>query len=158
MADLQDADDLRALMRDVSCGDDNMLYEVDEIPQAWRLGRIISENSLHDIFVSHIDDVLVGYAGIWRKNTRRIQHVAGIYIGVSKDFRRRRVGTSLIEHLLGYAQRNGLMRLELRVSVRNLAAINLYRQVGFEFEGLARDAVVVSGRKIDKFFMAKITQ
>jgi ribosomal protein S18 acetylase RimI-like enzyme len=66
-------------------------------------------------------------------------------MGLLPQFRGHGIGTQLIRSTLDAARSQGLHRVELTVRESNVAAIGLYTKVGFETEGLHRDAVKVDG-------------
>ena len=47
-------------------------------------------------------------------------------------------------------------RLELTVICENSVAKHLYEKNGFEIEGIKRKSVLVDGKYLDEFYMAKI--
>jgi RimJ/RimL family protein N-acetyltransferase len=55
-----------------------------------------------------------------------------------------------------YAINNGITRLELEVSKKNKIAISLYEKIGFEGEGVKRNAFLVNGKYEDELLMSKI--
>jgi ribosomal protein S18 acetylase RimI-like enzyme len=55
-----------------------------------------------------------------------------IYLGVVKSARRKGLGHELAERAVAAARAAGHRQLTLSVDVRNIAALNLYRSVGFE--------------------------
>ena len=56
-------------------------------------------------------------------------------IATHPDFRRRGLGSAVVESLLGEARERGLAFVTLEVRESNLAAIALYRRFGFEVVG-----------------------
>ena len=61
------------------------------------------------------------------------------------EFRRQGIGERLIRQTLAAARAFGLHRVELTVRENNAVAIELYKKVGFEIEGLQRNATQVDG-------------
>jgi RimJ/RimL family protein N-acetyltransferase len=57
---------------------------------------------------------------------------------------------------LDAARRFGLTRIELTVHADNLRAIALYKSVGFQQEGVLRDASRIDGEYIDSLAMALV--
>jgi RimJ/RimL family protein N-acetyltransferase len=55
------------------------------------------------------------------------------------------LGGRLIRQTLDAARAFGLHRVELTVRQDNRSPISLYRKIGFEIEGLMRDAMKVDG-------------
>ena len=66
-------------------------------------------------------------------------------MGLLPQFRGRGIGTKLIRSVLAASRTVGLHRVELTVRENNESAIGLYKKVGFEIEGLQRDAVRIDG-------------
>ncbi len=70
------------------------------------------------------------------------------------EFRRQGIGERLIRQTLDAARAFGLRRVELTVRENNAVAIALYKRVGFEIEGLQRNAIKVDGAYENVVLMA----
>jgi RimJ/RimL family protein N-acetyltransferase len=66
------------------------------------------------------------------------RHVADLGLMVAEKHRRRRIGWSLLEEAVGWAERVGVRKLELHVFPHNEPAIALYERFGFRREGYRR--------------------
>ena len=66
-------------------------------------------------------------------------------MGLLPPFRGQGIGKRLILRTLDGARAFGLRRVELTVRENNTNAIELYKRVGFEVEGLQRGAVHLDG-------------
>jgi ribosomal protein S18 acetylase RimI-like enzyme len=75
-------------------------------------------------------------------------------MGLLPPFRGQGIGKRLILGTLEAARAFGLQRVELTVRENNKSAIELYKKVGFEIEGLQRHAVHVDGGYENVVFMA----
>ena len=62
----------------------------------------------------------------------------------------------LLEATLRQAKEAGLTRIELTVRVDNENAKRLYEKFGFAVEGLCRRQVLIDGRYIDSYLMARL--
>ena len=56
-------------------------------------------------------------------------------IGVLPEFRRRGIGAKIVNQLINFSKEKTLSFLSLEVRVSNMAAINLYKSLGFEEVG-----------------------
>ncbi|HEX5038193.1 MAG TPA: ribosomal protein S18-alanine N-acetyltransferase [bacterium] len=100
------------------------------------------------LFVIRKDGKVIGYIDFWRVGPE----VHLITIGVQPDFRRRGVGTKLIEFMLGEARKNRVETVSLDVRPSNAAGLKLYQKFGFRQAGVRRryyqdndeDALVLS--------------
>ena len=77
------------------------------------------------------NDTLIGYAGTWQI----LEEAHLTNIAVSPDFRRRKVGESLLATVINECRKNGVKYLTLEVRVSNSAAINMYEKYGFKSLG-----------------------
>ena len=66
-------------------------------------------------------------------------------VALLPEFRGQGVGERLMRQTLEAARAFGLHRVELTVREDNKNAIALYKKIGFEIEGLMRDAMKVDG-------------
>lgn len=80
------------------------------------------------------DGVLVGYAGIWR--ILEEAHITNI--SVKPDFRRKKIGETLLKTIIDFCYREGVKYLTLEVRVSNQKAINLYEKYGFKSLGVRK--------------------
>ena len=98
---------------------------------------------------------VVGWCDASRRETRPIYaHRAVLGMGLLPEFRGKGIGKRLIHQTLAAARDSGFHRVELTVRQDNLNAIELYKTVGFEIEGLQRDAFLVDGAYQNLIFMA----
>lgn len=71
---------------------------------------------------------VVGYAGTWiLEDEAQITNVA-----VSPEYRGRKIGAGLMEHLIKEAKRRGATRMTLEVRPSNTTALALYKKFGFK--------------------------
>lgn len=121
-ADIEDADFMA--MVDLEC------FTMPWSSDAFR--KEIGKNRIAFYVVAEINDQIVGYMGFWRiENEAHITNVA-----VLPDYRRRRIGASLIESVMDFAGKDGIKAYTLEVRMSNQAAIKLYEGFGFKSEGI----------------------
>ena len=87
------------------------------LPQPGRADRVAAEVSLGVELADDVEALLVRDDRAW---------IVGIDVCAAKDF--------------------GLQRVELTVRENNVNAIALYKKVGFEIEGVQREAILVDGK------------
>lgn len=108
----------------------------------------------HPHMVAVADGKVVGWCDIRRGARDAKSHCGTLGMGIVPGYRDRGLGRRLIIATLDAAKAAGLHRVELNAHAHNLRAIALYERVGFEHEGIARDAVKIDGRYIDSVKMA----
>lgn len=95
----------------------------------------------------NISGEIVGFAGI-----KIILDEADIMnIVVKKDFRNKKIGSLLLEHLIFYSKSINLKNITLEVNKNNLSAIKLYEKFAFDRLGIRKkyyngkdDAIIMS--------------
>jgi RimJ/RimL family protein N-acetyltransferase len=97
---------------------------------------------------------VVGWCDISPVEREGFTHRAKLGMGVHKDFRRRGIGTRLINEAIGRAKEKGLERIELGVFASNTPAIKLYEKAGFIIEGVKKKARKLDGVYDDLIQMA----
>lgn len=55
-----------------------------------------------------------------------------------------------------WTRENNLTRLELTVVSSNIVAKHLYEKNGFEIEGTRKNAMIIDGKYVDEYYMAKL--
>jgi ribosomal protein S18 acetylase RimI-like enzyme len=86
---------------------------------------------------------VVGWCDILPKSRPVHAHVGVLGVALLPEFRGQGLGGRLMRQTLDAARAFGLHRVELTVREDNKSAIALYRKIGFETEGLMRDAIKV---------------
>lgn len=95
--------------------------------------EVDNENAL--FCVCEIDDVIVGYAGMYYIcDEGDITNVA-----ITKDYRGRGIGQTLLEEMFRMAMLKGISQFTLEVRSSNIAARRLYEKLGFQEEGIRKN-------------------
>jgi RimJ/RimL family protein N-acetyltransferase len=111
-------------------------------------------NRGHPQFVALSAGEVVGWCDITPKQRPIYAHVGVLGMGLLPPFRGQGIGAVLIRRTLAAAKAFGFHRVELTVRENNTRALELYKKIGFETEGVMRDAVEVDGAYEDLIFMA----
>jgi RimJ/RimL family protein N-acetyltransferase len=106
--------------------------------------------------VADLAGQIAGVANLNRGATSSRSHTAALGMSVDAAFRRRGIASALMQYLLDWALAQGLIRIELRVFERNVAAIHLYKKFRFEIEGRHSCALLKQGVWIDDLTMGLI--
>lgn len=122
--------------------DESHILEVKAISdsslkESWSLDSIKNElsNSLATYIVGVLDNKVVGFAGAWLiASEGQITNVS-----VSKDFRGKGIGFSIINELLKTLASKGSKEVTLEVRESNLTAQKLYEKCGFKNEGIRKN-------------------
>ena len=85
--------------------------------------------------VAELEEKLIGYAILMQG----VDDAELLDIGISSVVQRRGWGSNLLNKMLGLARALGKQRVVLEVRASNVAAIELYRLMGFIEIGLRRD-------------------
>ena len=84
--------------------------------------------------LAQVNDKIVGYVLFWL-----LPDAVDIHnIAVHTEFRRKRIGQSLLQQVLEQARNRDSSRVTLEVRVSNIAAQKLYESVGFVSQGLRK--------------------
>lgn len=113
-----------------------MIVENMSFSIPWSKDSFIKEldNDLAIYFVAKIDDIVVGYIGMWKVLDEG--HITNI--AVHSDFRKLGIGSKLIEGLIAVADQNGIKSVTLEVRKSNFEAIKLYSKHGFVVSGVRK--------------------
>jgi RimJ/RimL family protein N-acetyltransferase len=91
------------------------------------------------------NDQVIGWCDISSLDRPVFAHAGSLGMGVLKAYRGQGVGKALISSALQKAKEKGLTRIELTVREKNTAATALYEKMGFEKEGIHKNAVRIDG-------------
>ncbi|GCD82725.1 GNAT family N-acetyltransferase [Parageobacillus thermoglucosidasius] len=157
---VDDAEALAHLILQVEKESEFMLFEAGErtLDAEQQRGQIEAMQNVENstILVAEAEGKLVGYLAARGGRTRRNKHTVYIVIGVLASHRGKGVGTLLFTELERWARTKGIHRLELTVVADNQRAISLYRKMGFEQEGIKRHSLLINGKYVDEYYMAKL--
>ena len=101
---------------------------------------------------------ILGQGEVRRLAPTRVRHGAMLAVGVHPSARRRGYGRALMSGLLGWADGQGILRIELSVRADNAPARALYQRLGFVEEGRRQGFVrLENGHFVDDLIMARCT-
>lgn len=158
----EDAGALLQLQRRLDRESEYMLLEPDE--------RTATEDKLRErlkscaassnsvIMVAAVEGMheLAGFVSVEGGGYRRNAHCGYIVTGVAASYAGQGVGTRLFEAMLAWREQTPLTRLELTVMTHNARAVALYKKMGFVVEGTKHRTLMVGGRPVDEFAMARL--
>ena len=139
-----------------------MMYEPDERVKTMdvnglrnKIDNIMSDDDL--LLIAEDDGkAIVGYIWAERGKLNRILHTAYIVVGIREAYRHQGIGTKFFQRLDEWAQKNGIVRLELTVECANTTARHLYEKNGFVVEGRRMKSMKLGDEFVDEFYMAKL--
>ncbi len=86
----------------------------------------------------------------------RLRHVGEFGISVAQEYAGLGIGRALIEYLIAWAERGGVVRkINLKVRVDNAAAIRLYQRLGWVHEGRTTRDTLIDGQFNDCLLMGR---
>ncbi len=97
---------------------------------------------------------VIGWCDVTPKARPIYAHSGVLGMGLLPQFRRQGIGKRLIAQSLAAARSFGLQRVELMVRENNRGAIALYKRMGFEIEGVQRNAILLDGTYENLILMA----
>ncbi|MQR96008.1 GNAT family N-acetyltransferase [Fictibacillus phosphorivorans] len=99
-----------------------------------------SKESNSIILIAEIDSTIIGIATINSPQNERTKHVGTLGIVVSEAYTGIGLGKGLMNELLEWARLNNITKkINLVTNENNVKAIELYRKLGFEKEGLLKN-------------------
>jgi ribosomal protein S18 acetylase RimI-like enzyme len=110
-------------------------------------------------FVVVANEDIVGWCDVLPNPRRTVSaHCATLGMGLLPNHRGLGIGRKLMQRAMDAALTFGFKRIELTVRETNTNAIALYRNFGFETEGLHRKAVCIEGCYDNTLSMAFVAQ
>ncbi len=107
-----------------------------------------SQNSI--MILGRINSQIVSIANLSASNKTRMLHAAELGTSVIKAHWHLGVGTAMMEYLITWAKRSGIIRkIDLSVRTTNHRAIQLYEQLGFQKEGIKTRCMFINGEFCD---------
>jgi GNAT superfamily N-acetyltransferase len=108
-------------------------FTPNEAKQARALERILSDASVGTVFVAREEDRVVAMASLLYTISTAEGGTAALFedLVVLPDHRGRGIASSLVEFVIRYARKQGVLRLTLLTDMHNERAQALYRKLGF---------------------------
>ncbi|TDX46335.1 GNAT family N-acetyltransferase [Orenia marismortui] len=156
----KDAEDFLELCKKLDRETEFLLLEPGErnLTVAEQKRKIINIQDARNknIFLVEDEGSLIAYLGAYGGEFKRNFNTIYIVVAVLEDYTGQGIGSRLFHHLEQWGQEEEFHRFELTVMSHNNRAINLYKKMGFEIEGLRKDALFISGKYIDEYYMSKL--
>ncbi len=159
-AELSDARTMNSYIRQTYSDANHLITRASEFrmgpwKQRFWIARKLS-NPYEICIVATAGGQTLGMLDSWTDRRQRVRHSTSFAMSVAKDWRGRGVGKKLLLHFIDWVQKHEILeRIELHVHSDNEAAIALYKAVGFQEEGIRKDAVrYEDGRTVNDHIMA----
>lgn len=117
------------------------LYEISkylttDFDDFWNVTILESElkNEFSKYIIAKLNDEIVGFAGV----IDTVDQLEITNIVVKKNFRKKGIGSKLLENLIMLAKEAGKEKISLEVNSTNLPAIKLYEKNGFKNVGFRK--------------------
>ena len=131
IATIEDIDELIRLLNILFSQD--IEFEPNLEKQSAGLRMIISNPKIGEILVLRIDGRIIGMVSLLYSVSTALGGKVAILedMVIDSNFRNRRLGTELLKEGIGYAKRNGCLRITLLTDYNNEPAIHFYKGFGF---------------------------
>lgn len=127
--------------------------------------ELVDENVTHTILsflknkngvylVAEQEGCLVGHAFLEPHSLQALSHVADLNIAVHLGWQGKGIGKKLLEQIIDWAKHSSsLEKIQLHVRASNVAAISLYKKMGFQEEGRLKNRLKIKDRYMDDLVM-----
>ena len=128
-------------------------FKRDEVEYQTFLEDTFNEkNSI--ILLGTINDQIISIGSINSSQKERTKHVGTLGIVIKKEYWRQSLGKLLMNSLIDWAKQNDLTRkIQLVTNEDNHKAIQLYKILGFEIEGVMKEDTFINGKYCNTLMM-----
>ena len=117
----------------------------------------VSPRNLFLVAVAHHH--IVGFSRCEGTYLKRFSHKVEFGVCVLKDFWGYGIGKNLLKESIVWADSNGIRKVTLNVLETNDRAIELYKRLGFEIEGMLRqDKILSDGKYYNTIAMGRFNE
>ncbi len=107
--------------------------------------------------VCELNGKIAGVTTIQRGMYRKNRHVASLGIAIRKEYRHMGMGTGMIRDAISWSKQQGIEKINLEVFSSNVNAIQAYRNLGFQYEGVRKRQFLIGDRYVDDVLMTYFT-
>ncbi|HTF95676.1 MAG TPA: GNAT family N-acetyltransferase [Cellvibrio sp.] len=128
----------------------------DEVKNKFLTGvnKTVGEDGWRTLMLAFIDQTIIGHIDIRSHPNKSSSHRALLGMGVDAMHRGKGVGEQLLKFLLEWMRVNTVFEyLDLQVMSGNVAAISLYKKMGFTTCGEIRDLYRIDGKSVSETLM-----
>ncbi|MCU5027800.1 GNAT family N-acetyltransferase [Bacillus thuringiensis serovar brasilensis] len=101
--------------------------------------KIDSEESKNLFLVAEVHNRIVGFSRCEGANLKRLSHKVEFGVCILKELWGYGMGKRLLQQSIHWADENEVKRISLQVLETNEKAIHLYKELGFEVEGILKN-------------------
>ncbi|TWT02532.1 GNAT family N-acetyltransferase [Planomicrobium sp. CPCC 101079] len=124
-----------------------------------RLIREDTKKSNNLFLVAVVDDSIVGFSRCEGNPLKRLAHKVEFGVCVLQEFWGCGIGKNLLMASIAWADANGIKKMALAALETNKSAINLYKKLGFQTEGiLQNDKLLSDGNYYNTVLMGRLNK
>lgn len=121
--------------------------------------RTDTEQPKNVFLVAEVDNRIVAFSRCEGNHLKRFSHKVEFGVGVLKDFWGYGIGKNLLNESISWADTNEIKKITLHVLETNEKAIDLYKKLGFEIEGiLKKDKILSDGKYYNTIVMGRFNE
>ncbi|WP_103110644.1 GNAT family N-acetyltransferase [Brevibacillus reuszeri] len=159
-ASIADAGELSALRVQIDGETENMDREPGEafidVPGFEQIILMDTESPRNLFLVAVVHNRIVGFSRCEGINLKRFAHKVEFGVCVLKEFWGYGIGKNLLKQSIEWADTSGIKKMTLSVVETNEKAIDLYKRLGFEIEGILKnDRILADGNYYNAIIMGR---
>ena len=118
-----------------------------------------TDNNKNLFLVAEVNGEIVGFSRCEGNHLKRTAHKVEFGVGILKEYWGLGIGKNLLKESIKWADSNEIKKITLSVLETNVNAIELYRNNGFEVEGILKnDKCLSDGNYYNTMVMGRIFQ
>jgi ribosomal protein S18 acetylase RimI-like enzyme len=107
--------------------------------------------------VAEVENRIVGFSRCEGNDLKRTMHKVEFGVCIIKNYWGYGIGRNLLKESISWANSIGIKKMQLSVLETNINAIELYKSLGFEIEGILRgDKLLSNGKLYDSVVMGRL--
>ncbi|EOP54673.1 acetyltransferase [Bacillus cereus VDM053] len=116
-----------------------------------------SEETKNLFLVAEVHNRIVGFSRCEGSNLKRLSHKVEFGVCILREFWGYGMGKSLLQQCIQWADENEVKKISLQVLETNEKAIQLYKKLGFEVEGILKsDKRLSDGKYYNTIVMGRL--